>query len=275
MEPNGKHIVVTGGARGIGRATVTRFAREGARAIVVADADLDGAREVAAEVGGLAVGLDAGSEASVLGLIEEATSANGPIDVYFSNAGVGGPAAGPEAPDEAWDSLWRIHVMSFVWASRALLPGMLDRGEGYLLNTSSAAGLLTQPSALVYTVTKHAAVALAEWLSITYGNAGIRVSCVCPQAVRTRLLDEALGQTDGASTAVNAAGVLSPDDVADAVLAGMRAERLLILPHGGVADRYAYKAAHHEDWLAELRQLVHPDDSQGAGSPASVETGGH
>ena len=259
MDPSGKHIVVTGGARGIGRAVVARFAREGARAIVVADADLAGAKAVAAEFGGLAVGLDAASESSVLGLIDEGTAANGPIDVYFSNAGVGGPAAGPEAPDEAWDSLWRIHVMSHVWASRALLPQMLDRGEGYLLNTSSAAGLLTQPSALVYTVTKHAAVALAEWLSITYGNAGIRVSCVCPQAVRTQLLDQALGQTDGASAAVNAAGVIEPDDVAETILVGMRDERLLILPHGGVADRFAYKAAHHEEWLAELRHLVHPE----------------
>ncbi len=261
MEVNGKHIVVTGGARGIGRATVLRFAREGARAIAVADADFAGAQEVAKEVGGLAVALDAGSEADVLGLIDRATDANGPIDVYFSNAGVGGPAEGPEAPDEAWDTLWRIHVMSHVWASRTLLPAMVERGEGYLLNTSSAAGLLTQPSALVYTVTKHAAVSLAEWLSITYGNAGVRVSCVCPQAVRTRLLDDALGQTDSASTAVNAGGVIDPEDVAESVIDGMRAERMLILPHAGVADRYAYKAAHHEDWLAELRQLLHTQET--------------
>ncbi|HEV3362146.1 MAG TPA: SDR family oxidoreductase [Pseudonocardiaceae bacterium] len=259
MEVSGKHIVVTGGARGIGRAVVRRFAREGARAIVVADADLAGAQEVAEEVGGIAVKLDAGAEADVLALIKLATDANGPIDVYFSNAGVGGPAAGPEAPDDAWDTLWRIHVMSHVWASRTLLPSMVERGEGYLLSTSSAAGLLTQPSALVYTVTKHAAVALAEWLSITYGNAGVRVSCVCPQAVRTRLLDEALGQTDSASTAVNAGGVIDPEDVAESVIEGMRAERMLILPHAGVADRFAYKAAHHEEWLNDLRALLHAE----------------
>ena len=265
MKVSGKHVVVTGGAQGIGRAVVRRFAAEGARAIVVADLDLPRAQQVAEEVGGLAVALDAGSEADVSALIDRATEANGPIDVYFSNAGVGGPAAGPEAPNDAWDALWRIHVMSHVWAGRRLLPEMVERGEGYLLNTSSAAGLLTQPSALVYTVTKHAAVALAEWLSITYGDAGVRVSCVCPQAVRTRLLDEALGQTEGASAAVNAGGVVDPEDVADTIVEGMNAERLLILPHAGVADRYAYKAAHHEDWLAELRTLLHAEVS-GAGT---------
>jgi NAD(P)-dependent dehydrogenase (short-subunit alcohol dehydrogenase family) len=267
MDVRGKHVVVTGGAQGIGRAVVRRFAAEGARAIVVADLDLPGARKVAEEVGGLAVALDAGSEADVLGLIDTATEANGPVDVYFSNAGVGGPAAGPEAPDEAWNALWRIHVLSHVWASRRLVPEMVARGEGYLLSTSSAAGLLTQPSALVYTVTKHAAVALAEWLSITYGNAGVRVSCVVPQAVRTRLLDEALGDTEGASAAVNAGGVVDPEDVAESVVEGMRAERMLIYPHAGVADRFAYKAAHHEEWLAELRQLLHSEFS----GPASGE----
>ena len=260
MQTAGKHVVITGGAGGIGRALANRFVQEGARAVVVADHDFDGAKRVADEIGGLAVPLDAGSPGHVKALIAQATEANGPIDVYFSNAGVGGQPGGPEVVgDEVWNALWRIHVMSHVWAARELLPQMVERGEGYLLNTSSAAGLLTQPSALVYTVTKHAAVALAEWLSITYHNKGVRVSCVCPQAVRTPLLNEALGQTEGASAAVNAAGVLDPADVADAVIEGMRDERLLILPHADVAQRWAFKAAHNEEWLADVRRIVFPD----------------
>jgi NAD(P)-dependent dehydrogenase (short-subunit alcohol dehydrogenase family) len=256
MEMRDKHIVVTGGAGGIGRALVERFTREGARAVVVADADFDGAQAVAAEFGGVAVRLDAGSPTDVTALIDVATEHNGPIDVYFSNAGVGGPAAGPETPDSEWDRLWRIHVMSHVWAARILVPRMTEAGGGYLVNTSSAAGLLIQPSAMAYTVTKHAAVSVAEWLSMTYRQHGIRVSCVCPQAVQTRLLDEAMGQTEGASAVVAAAGVLQPEDVAEAVIEGMRAERLLILPHKDVADRMVVRATDHEGWLAGLRTLV-------------------
>lgn len=256
MEIRDKHIVVTGGAGGIGRALVARFIQEGARAVVVADVDIDGASAVADEFGASATSLDAGSEDSVSALIDFATDRNGPIDVYFSNAGVGGPAAGPETPDSEWDRLWRIHVMSHVWASRILVPRMRAAGGGYLLNTSSAAGLLIQPSAMAYTVTKHAAVSVAEWLSMSYHQYGIRVSCVCPQAVQTRLLDEAMGQTEGASQVVAAAGVLQPEDVADAVVEGMREERLLILPHKDVADRFVLRATDHEAWLRSVRTLV-------------------
>jgi NAD(P)-dependent dehydrogenase (short-subunit alcohol dehydrogenase family) len=256
VELTGKHIVITGGAGGIGRALVERFTAEGARAIVVADADLEGARAVADEFGATARKLDAGSAQDVTGLIDFATETHGPIDVYFSNAGVGGPAAGPETPDSEWDRLWRIHVMSHIWAARVLVPRMRGAGGGYLLNTSSAAGLLIQPSAMAYTVTKHAAVAVAEWLSMAYNQYGIRVSCVCPQAVQTRLLDEAMGQTAGASEVVAAAGVLQPADVAESVVQGMRAERLLILPHKDVADRMVLRATDHEGWLASVRTLV-------------------
>jgi NAD(P)-dependent dehydrogenase (short-subunit alcohol dehydrogenase family) len=258
MEIKGKHVVITGGAGGIGRALVERFTREGARAIVVADANLAGAQAVAAEFGATARQVDSGSEADVVALIDFATETHGRIDVYFSNAGVGGPAAGPETPDEEWDRLWRIHVMSHIWAARKLIPVMTEAGGGYLVNTSSAAGLLIQPSAMAYTVTKHAAVSVAEWLSMTYDAAGIKFSCVCPQAVQTALLDEAMGQTSGASEVVAAAGVLQPEDVADAVIDGMRAERLLILPHKEVADRMVFRATDHEGWLAGLRTLVAP-----------------
>jgi NAD(P)-dependent dehydrogenase (short-subunit alcohol dehydrogenase family) len=250
-----RHVVVTGAAGGIGRALVRRFAAEGAGAVVAADRDLQGARAIAAEVGGLAVQLDAGSQDSVRGLIFEATTANGPIDVFLSNAGVPGAMGGPEAGDEAWDEAWRVNVMAHVWASRALLPEMVSRGEGYLLNTASAAGLLTQVSSLVYSVTKHAAVALAEWLAIEYGDAGVRVSCICPQGVRTPMLDLAMAEPASAA-ALTAGGLIEPEDVADAVIAGIHEERLLILPHENVAGFLALKGSDPERWLRGMRRLV-------------------
>jgi NAD(P)-dependent dehydrogenase (short-subunit alcohol dehydrogenase family) len=255
MELKDRHVVVTGGAGGIGRALIRRFAADGARAIVVADREIEPARTVAAEVDGLAVELDAGSEQSVQALVAEAQAANGPIDLFFSNAGVPGGMGGPETGDAEWDEAWRVNVMAHVWAARALLPGMLDRGEGYLINTASAAGLLTQVSSLVYSVTKHAAVSLAEWLAIEYGDRGIRVSCICPQGVRTPMLDLAMEDPAGAA-ALNAGGLIEPEDVADAVVAGIREERLLILPHENVAGFLAIKGSDPERWLRGMRRLV-------------------
>jgi NAD(P)-dependent dehydrogenase (short-subunit alcohol dehydrogenase family) len=255
MELSGRHVVVTGGAGGIGRALVRRFDAEGARAVVVADRDLDGARAIAAEVGGLAVELDAGSEDSVRALIDAASGAFGPIDIFLSNAGVPGAMGGPEAPDDAWDEAWRVNVMAHVWASRALLGEMVQRGEGYLINTASAAGLLTQVSSLVYSVTKHAAVSLAEWLAIEYGDAGVRVSCICPQGVRTPMLDLAMEEPAGAA-ALTAGGLIEPEDVADAVVAGIHEERLLILPHENVAGFLALKGSDPERWLKGMRRIV-------------------
>jgi NAD(P)-dependent dehydrogenase (short-subunit alcohol dehydrogenase family) len=255
MDLANRHVVVTGAAGGIGRALVRRFAAEGARAVVAADRDLEGARAIAAEVGGLAVQLDAGREESVLALIEQARAAHGPIDLFLSNAGVPGAMGGPEADDETWEEAWRVNVMAHVWASRALLGEMLDRGEGYLINTASAAGLLTQVSSLVYSVTKHAAVALAEWLAIEYGDAGVRVSCICPQGVRTPMLD--LAMTEPASAAaLTAGGLIEPEDVADAVIAGIAEERLLILPHENVAGFMALKGSDPERWLRGMRRIV-------------------
>jgi len=160
--------------------------------VVVADLALEPAQAVADEIGALAVGVDVSSEAAIVGLVARAHEAGGPIDLFFSNAGVPGPAGGPEAPDDELQATWEINVMAHVWAARAVLPEMTARGDGYLLSTASAAGLLTQVSALGYSMTKHAAVAVAEWLAITYGDAGIKVSCLCPQAVRTPMLDLAL-----------------------------------------------------------------------------------
>ncbi len=146
-------------------------------------------RRLLQEIGALAITTDVSREAEIIALVQAAREANGPIDLFFSNAGVPGPGGGPEAPDDELQATWEINVMAHVWAARALLPEMVARGEGYLLSTASAAGLLTQVSALAYSITKHAAVALAEWLAITYSDAGIKVSCLCPQAVRTPMLD--------------------------------------------------------------------------------------
>jgi len=257
MDLRDKHIVVTGGAGGIGRALVRRFVAEGARAVVVADRELEGASALAQELGdrALAVQFDAGREQSVKELIAIATATYGEIDIYISNAGIGGGGGGPEAPDEAWDEAWRINVMAHVWASRALLPAMRERGEGYLINTASAAGLLTQVSSLIYSVTKHAAVSLAEWLAIEYHDDGVRVSCICPQGVRTRMLEEGM-QEAAAAAALSAGGLIEPEDVADAVVAGINEERFLILPHENVAEFMARKGTDPERWIRGMRRLV-------------------
>jgi NAD(P)-dependent dehydrogenase (short-subunit alcohol dehydrogenase family) len=250
-----RHVVVTGGGSGIGRALAVRFAAEGARAVVVADVNVSGARAVAEEIGGLAVETDVSREDSIRSLVASAEDSFGPIDLFFSNAGVPGPGGGPEAPDEEWQRTWEINTMAHIWAARAVLPGMVSRGEGYLLSTASAAGLLTQVGAMAYSVTKHAAVAVAEWLSITYADAGIKVSCLCPQGVRTPMLDLAIDDPIGAAPLL-AEGLLEPEDVAEAVVRGIREERFLILPHEVVADYMALKATQPERWLGGMRKMV-------------------
>src|SRR5437588_10313050 len=256
MEICGRHVVVTGGAGGIGSALARRLRAEGAHAVVVADLAIEPARALAEEIGGLAVELDAGSERSVKLLVAAATEQNGEIDIFISNAGVAGAGGGPEeAPDESWEEAWQVNVMAHVWAARALLPQMRARGEGYLINTASAAGLLTQVSSAIYSVTKHAAVALAEWLAIENGDAGVRVSCICPQGVRTPMLELALEEPAGAA-ALLAGGVIEPEDVAEALVAGIREERFLILPHAEVATHMQRKASDPDRWIAGMRRLV-------------------
>jgi NAD(P)-dependent dehydrogenase (short-subunit alcohol dehydrogenase family) len=267
MELAGRHVVVTGAGSGIGRALAQRIAAEGARAVVLADLDLPRAESAAAEIGGIAVRTDVSRESEIQELITRATDANGPIDLFCSNAGVAGPPGGPEGSDEEWQLTWQINVMAHVWAARALLPAMVARGEGYLLNTASAAGLLTQVSAIAYSATKHAAVAVAEWLAINYADAGIRVSCLCPQAVRTPMLEIALEDPVGAAPLL-AGGLLEPADVAAAVVVGIREERFLILPHEDVAKHMALKGAQPERWLRGMRRLVRQARSAGD-APAS------
>lgn len=252
MEIEGRHVVVTGAASGIGRALALRFADEGARAVVVSDLDEGGAQTVAGQVGGLAVRADVGVEADIQALVASAEEANGPIDLFFSNAGITGPSGGPDVLDADWDLLWRVNTMSHVWAARALLPGMLERGEGYLLSTASAAGLLAQLGAMGYTVTKHAAVAVAEWISMTYGDRGIRVSCLCPQYVRTPMV------TDGElplEKLESVATILEPEQVADAVVEAIREERFLVLPHPEVGTYMAQRGDDHDRWLRGMRRL--------------------
>jgi NAD(P)-dependent dehydrogenase (short-subunit alcohol dehydrogenase family) len=257
MDPSGKHIVITGAASGIGRACAARFAAAGAR-VVIADLDGDAAQAVAAELpDALAFRTDVGQEREIVTLIEAARQRNGPIDLFFSNAGIGGPAGLPDADEDAAMQLtWDVNVMAHLWAARALLPEMVARGDGYLVSTASAAGLLTQLSGLGYSITKHAAVALAEWLSITYADAGIKVSCVCPQAVNTPLLAVAIEEDPVGSAPMMADAVLEPDDVAVAVLQGVADERFLILPHVDVARYMAFKGAQPERWLAGMRELL-------------------
>lgn len=243
--------MVTGGASGIGRALCRRFAAERVRGVVVADLDVEGAAQVAGEIGGLAVPTDVSVEAEVVRLVERTREAYGPIDLFCSNAGIAGAPGGAEVPNEVWQRTWEVNVMAHIYAARAVLPGMLARGQGYLLQTVSAAGLLTQIGSASYSVTKHAALAFAEWLAITHGDAGIKVSCLCPQGVRTKML---LG-ADGRRESFLLEGALEPEEVAEAAVAGLAEERFLILPHPEVAEYFRRKAADYDRWLRGMRRF--------------------
>ncbi|HLG91692.1 MAG TPA: SDR family NAD(P)-dependent oxidoreductase, partial [Acidimicrobiales bacterium] len=245
MELAGRCVVVTGGASGIGRALCQRFARERPAGLVVADLDGAGAGEVAEQIARsgapcLGVQADVTRQQDVSELVSRAEASFGPVDLFCSNAGVA-VAGSVEVPDQDWLLAWETNVMAHVRAARAVLPSMLARGEGYLLSTASAAGLLTNLGAAPYSVTKHAAVALAEWLAITYGDRGIKVSCVCPQGVRTPMLLGGAGSV-GAAAVMAAGGLLDPEDVAEAVVEGLASERFLILPHPEVAEHYRRRA---------------------------------
>ena len=278
MELQGRVVVVTGGASGIGRSLALAVAAAGAAGVVVADLDGEGASAVADEVvgtGGSAIGVacDVSEEAQVQAIVRAAEERFGPVDVFCANAGIL-VTGGIEAPDSAWERAWSVNVKSHLYAARAVVPGMVERGEGYLVHTASAAGLLTQLGAAPYSVTKHAVVAFAEWLSITYGDAGLRVSALCPQAVATNLVTTSVDvlagkpvsvpppRTDSISAAANvgakggagADGVLTPDDVAEKVLEAIGEERFLILPHPEVETYEKRRADDRERWLRGMRR---------------------
>lgn len=250
MQIQDKVVIVTGGANGIGRALCLRFAREGARAVIVADIDVQGANRVAEEIHGVAAIADVGKEADIQRLVALATDKFRQVDFFCSNAGIGA-AGGPEAPDRDWERSWGINVMSHVYAARAVLPQMLARKEGYLLQTVSAAGLLTQIGSAPYSVTKHAALGFAEWLAITYGDQGIRVSALCPQGVKTDMLLKA--QFAGGAFLLE--GALEPEQVADDVVKAVQEEKFLILPHPEAARYFQNKANDYERWIRGMRKL--------------------
>jgi NAD(P)-dependent dehydrogenase (short-subunit alcohol dehydrogenase family) len=247
---SGRVAVVTGGASGIGRALCRRFAAEGAT-VVVADINGDGAQVVASEIGGDAMAADVSREADVHAIVQHAIGRHGRVDLMCSNAGIAVHGR-EDTPDEEWQRCWSVNVMAHVYAARAALPAMLARGDGYFLQTVSAAGLLTHIHAATYAVTKHAALAFAEWLAIAYGDRGIRVSALCPQGVRTDMLQRA----EEATGRFLVADAVAPEQVADDVVKGLADERFLILPHPEVAEYVRRKAADPDRWIRGMRRLL-------------------
>ncbi|HEX2391557.1 MAG TPA: SDR family oxidoreductase [Solirubrobacterales bacterium] len=274
MELAGAHCVVTGAAQGIGAAVARRLAAAGARAVVVADLDGDGAEGVAREIAGrtsggaaaepvgtgatecLGLRVDVGRAEEIDRLVSSAEQRFGPIDLFCSNAGIAGPHGGPEVADGEWQRTWEINVMSHVWAARRLLPGMLARRHGHLNSTASAAGLLANPGLMPYSVSKHAAVAVAEWLAITYGRGtGVTFSCFCPQGVATPMLETWREEDPAARLAAKSGETISPEAAAEALLAGLTADRFLILSHAEVSTYMERKAADPERWLGGMQRF--------------------
>jgi NAD(P)-dependent dehydrogenase (short-subunit alcohol dehydrogenase family) len=278
MKVEGAHAVVTGAGSGIGAALARALAWSGAARVVVADLDGDAAARTAAEIARrrdenprisreigpsagevevAAVAVDVGRPEEIGRLVDEAEQAGGPIDLFCSNAGVAGPYGGPEVSDAEWQRTWEINVMAHIWAARHLLPGMLERRRGHLSSTASAAGLLANPGLMPYSVTKHAAVAVAEWLAITYGGpaSGVEFSCFCPQGVATPML-ETWREEDPSSRLASASGeTISPDDAADALIAGIEEGRFLILSHPEVETYMQRKSADPPRWLGGMQRL--------------------
>lgn len=250
MQIEGKVVVVTGAARGIGRALAERFVQEGAWAVVASDIDSEALAGTAAEIGALAQPADMTVEDEVKALIAATEARCGPIDLFCSNAGISHPG-GAEVPDADFERVFDINYRSHVYVARNLVPKMTARGDGYLLITASAAGVLTQIGSLPYAVSKHAAVALAEWLAVAHGDQGLKVSALCPQGVLTRLLLGERGERDNFLTP----GAIEPADVAEAVVVALAEERFLILPHPEVAEYMRRKAADYDRWLRGMRRL--------------------
>jgi NAD(P)-dependent dehydrogenase (short-subunit alcohol dehydrogenase family) len=252
MKLNDKIVVITGAGSGIGRALAIKFNTEGAKKIICVDINLENAQDTADMVGGLAMACNVADEADMKKIIEDTENNIGPIDLFCGNAGIG---AGPseQSPDSEWQSIWEINVMSHVYAARHLVPRMIARGGGYFMNTSSAAGLLNQIGGAAYGVTKHAAVGFGEWLALTYAHQGIKVSMLCPQAVRTAMTDVG-DDNEGVRAAAND-GMLEADVVADVVVKGLEEETFLILPHPEVLTYMQRKTADYDRWIGGMNRL--------------------
>lgn len=249
MKVAGSVVVVTGAAGGIGEAMARKFAAAGAKALTVVDIDADRLTAVADDLDALAIVANLRDEREVERIVTETDAAHGPVDIFCSNAGIL-TLGGPEVPTDEWQAIWDINVMAHVHAARAVLPGMLERGRGHLVNTASAAGVLSQIGSAPYSVTKAGAVSFAEWLAITYGERGISVSVVCPQAVATPMTD---GVEGGGVAGLD--GMMSADEVADVVVAGVEADEFFILPHPDVAEYAARKGADRSRWIAGMQRL--------------------
>lgn len=251
MELKDKITVVTGGASGIGEALCRRFHAEGAKGVVVVDMDEAGAQRVAKEIGGIAMTADVSNESDIQRVVRDTESQLGPIDLFCSNAGILciDPSHAASTDNAMWDRIWGINVMAHVYAARAVLPGMIERGEGYILNTASAAGLLSQIGSAPYSVTKHAAIGFAENLAITHGNDGIKVSVICPQAVRTGMTRDSNG-----GGVAGGDGMLEPDALAETTIQGIRNEQFLILPHPEVKTYMERKVSDYDRWIQGMQR---------------------
>ena len=248
MEVKDKRVVVTGAASGIGKALCEAFKDAEAKSIVCVDMNLEGAKETAQDVNGLAVQANVGVEKDIINVIDKANELSGGIDIFCSNAGIGGVHGFFEVETADWQNIWEINVMSHIYAAKNVLPQMIEKGSGYLMNTASAAGLLTQVGAAPYSVTKAAALSLAEWIKITYGNKGIGVSCLCPQAVKTAMT------ANGAGTA-GVDGMIEPEECAAAVIEAIEKEKFLITPHEEVLEYINRKANNYDRWISGMQRL--------------------
>lgn len=251
MKLDGKVVVVTGGASGIGEALCKRFAAESPKVIVVVDFNGEGATRVANEMGGVAMQADVGKEEDIIRVVKDTESEYGTIDLFVSNAGISyaDKTHAASCTNDEWEHIWHVNTMAHVYAARACLPQMIERGSGYFVNTSSAAGLLSQIGSATYSVTKHAAVGFAESLAITHGDDGINVSVLCPQAVRTAMLKGGDGGVAGQD------GLAEPEDVANTVLEAIEEERFLILPHTEVLTYMQRKTSDYQRWIGGMRRF--------------------
>ncbi|MEJ7585727.1 MAG: SDR family oxidoreductase [Acidimicrobiales bacterium] len=254
MDPRGRVAVVTGAAGGIGGGLVRGLAEAGARAVVAVDLEAPSPAETDPATEVLCRPLDVTDEAATRSLVSEIEDSVGPVDMWFANAGAAG-GGGPEAPDATWHRQWQVNVMAHVLAARVLLPGWLTRGEGHLITTASMAGVLTTLGDGTYAATKHAAVGWAEWLAITYGAQGVKVSCVCPGAVDTAMLRAATGDAAKASATIGGGEVLHPDEAARRILAGTTADRFLILTHPEMHELIVRKATDPDRWIRGMQRL--------------------